>query len=178
METIRLLQSLTSFFLFLVGFLTAFSANIYMSHVIVSCTCKVEFSCQFGEDVTDEGNLIPCDAPIPSPWLPASSRDKKTSPFHRSRHKWSLRPVSESEQHLRAWSNVQSSSGVPSEIDMSERETGGDFKPTRITVSPSSKQFTCPAPVRPSEIFRRVSWMVFHIIGRGTSSKQHRSGCF
>lgn len=47
-----------------------------------------------------------------------------------------------------------------------------------IIVSTSSKQFRCAAPVRSSEIFRRVSGRFFHIIGRGTSLKQHCSGCF
>lgn len=49
-ETIKLLQSLTSFFLFLAGFPTAFSANVYYSCDRVTCMCKVEFSCQFEED--------------------------------------------------------------------------------------------------------------------------------
>lgn len=79
--------------------------------------------------MTDERNIILGDASIPSPWSTARGCDKKTSPFHRSRHKWGKRPVSESEQHLPAWSNVQSSSGAASEIYKSERETEGIFNP-------------------------------------------------
>lgn len=100
-------------------------------HIYESWDHLVEFPCPFGEDAADEGNIIPWTSATPSPWSTARGRDKKTSPLHRSRRKRGLRPVSESEQHLRAWSNVQSSSGAPPEIDMSERETGGDLNPTR-----------------------------------------------
>lgn len=79
------------------------------------------------------------------------------------------RPVPGSEQQLASWPNVQSSSGTPSEIHMSEQEADGDFEPTPMI---SSKQFTHPALVRKPGTLGQGCGRV----GTATGSNLRRSG--
>lgn len=134
---------------------------------------KVDSSCQFVRDVIDEGNIIPLNAPSPSPWSTARGHDGRTSLFHRSHHKLSYRPVPGSEQQLASWPDVQSSSGTPSDLYMSEQKEDGDFEPTPMI---SSKQFTHPALVRKPGTLGQGYGRVGHVVGTATSSTQNRSG--